>query len=238
MSYLFYGGIFLSPTEVETVRAAAYKYYHLDPVYREGKLPRVMLMTRAKVAGNLPGRKIANQNELSLFLRQSKQWLYSEGAMELLTPEEQAATMLNTDVLIGVLGSGFANVIYMLPGSVAISFSPPFVGGFFFSTMAEYCQIRYLPVYNYSIVPPNECTGLLGTYGEMKGDSEYCLSTLYTADIYFNIGTMSSLMHQSLTHLRIHKYHTQWSVCNKPAMILKLELTVHLKKTPLRSRAS
>ena len=158
--------------------------------------------------------------------------------MELLTPEEQAATMLNTDVLIGVLGSGFANVIYMLPGSVAISFSPPFVGGFFFSTMAEYCQIRYLPVYNYSIVPPNECTGLLGTYGEMKGDSEYCLSTLYTADIYFNIGTMSSLMRQSLTHLRIHKYHTQWSVCNKPAMILKLELTVHLKKTPLRSRAS
>lgn len=128
MSYLFYGGIFLSPTEVETVRAAAYKYYHLDPVYHEGKLPRVMLMTRAKVAGNLPGRKIANQNELSLFLRQSKQWLYSEGAMELLTPEEQAATMLNTDVLIGVLGSGFANVIYMLPGSVAISFSPPFVG--------------------------------------------------------------------------------------------------------------
>lgn len=117
MSYLFYGGIFLSPTEVETVRAAAYKYYHLDPVYHEGKLPRVMLMTRAKVAGNLPGRKIANQNELSLFLRQSKQWLYSEGAMELLTPEEQAATMLNTDVLIGVLGSGFANVIYMLPGA-------------------------------------------------------------------------------------------------------------------------
>ena len=56
MSYLFYGGIFLSPTEVETVRAAAYKYYNLDPVYREGKLPRVMLMTRAKVAGNLPGR--------------------------------------------------------------------------------------------------------------------------------------------------------------------------------------
>lgn len=72
----------------------------------------------------------------------------------------------------------------------------------------------------------------------MKGDSEYCLSTLYTADIYFNIGTMSSLMRQSLTHLRIHKYYTQWSVCNKPAMILKLELTVHLKKTPLRSRAS
>lgn len=80
MSYLFYGGIFLSPPRSRRCAPAAYKYYHLDPVYHEGKLPRVMLMTRAKVAGNLPGRKIANQNELSLFLRQSKQWLYSDGA--------------------------------------------------------------------------------------------------------------------------------------------------------------
>ena len=69
MSYLFYGGIFISPTEVETVRAAAYKYYHLDPIRRSGSLPHVMMMTRSKVAGNLPGRRIANQDELSMYLR-------------------------------------------------------------------------------------------------------------------------------------------------------------------------
>ena len=97
----------------------------------------------------------------------------------------------------------------MLPGSVAVSFSPPFVGGFFFSTMAEYSQIRYIPVFNYSIVPPKECNRLLGVYGEMKSDSEYCLSTLYTSDIYFNIGTVSSILRQALIHLRIHKFHTQ-----------------------------
>ena len=129
--------------------------------------------------------------------------------MELLTPAEQVERMLNTDVLIGVLGSGFANSVFMLPGSVAVSFSPPFVGGFFFSTMAEYSQIRYSPVFNYSIVPPKECNRLLGVYGEMKSDSEYCLSTLYTSDIYFNIGTVSSILRQALIHLRIHKFHTQ-----------------------------
>ena len=42
--------------------------------------------------------------------------------MELLTPAEQVERMLNTDVLIGVLGSGFANSVFMLPGSVAVSF--------------------------------------------------------------------------------------------------------------------
>ena len=209
MSYLFYGGIFTSPTEVETIRAASYKFYDLDPIRPKGSLPRVMLMTRANVAGNLPGRKIANQKELSLYLRRSREWIYSEDAMELLEPKAQAQRMLTTDVLLGVLGSGFANAIFMLPGSVIVSFSPPFVGGFFFSTMAEYCQVRYIPVYNYSIVPPNECNGLLGPYGEMTGNSEYCLSTLYTADIYFNIGTVSSIMRQALTHIRIHKYHTQ-----------------------------
>ena len=129
--------------------------------------------------------------------------------MELLTPAQQVERMMTTDVLIGVLGSGFANSVFMLPGSVAVSFSPPFVGGFFFSTMAEYSQIRYIPVFNDSIIPPKECTGLLGQYVEMKADSVDCLSTLYTSDIYFNIGTISSILRQALTHLRIHKFRTQ-----------------------------
>ena len=207
MSYLFYGGIFISPTEVETIRAAAYKFYKLDPIRKPKTLPHVMLMTRSNVAGNLPGRKIANELEVELYLNTSRKWLYSKDAMELLEPGDQARVMLGTDVLIGVLGSGFANAIFMLPGSVIVSFSPPFVGGFFFSTMAEYCQIRYIPVFNYSIVPPNECSGLLGPYGEMQGKSEYCLSTLYTSDIYFNIGTLSSIMQQALIHLRANRQY-------------------------------
>ena len=209
MSYLFYGGIFTSPTEVETVRAASYKFYKLDPVRKRNQLPRIMLMTRANVAGNLPGRMIGNKNELSLYLRRGREWIYSEDAMELLDPRTQAQRMVDTDILLGVLGSGFANAIFMLPGSVIVSFSPPWVGGFFFSTMAEFCQVRYIPVYNYSIVPPNECTGLITEYGEMTGKSEYCLSTLYTATVYFNLGAVSTILRQALTHVRVYKYHTQ-----------------------------
>ena len=209
MSYLFYGGVFTSPTEVETVRAASYRFYKLDPVRRKGQLPRVMLMTRANVAGNLPGRMIGNKDELTLYLQRGREWIYSEDAMELLDPRTQAQRMVDTDILLGVLGSGFANAIFMLPGSVIVSFSPPFVGGFFFSTMAEFCQVRYIPVYNYSIVPPNECSGLLKEYGEMSGKSEYCLSTLYTATVYFNLGAVSTILRQALTHVRVFKYHTQ-----------------------------
>ena len=69
MSYLFYGGIFISPTEVETLRAAAYKYYKLDPIRKGRVKPHVMMMTRTKVAGNLPGRRIANQEQLATYLR-------------------------------------------------------------------------------------------------------------------------------------------------------------------------
>ena len=69
MTYLFYGGIFISPTDEETLRAAAYKYYKLDP-FRKGRVkPHVMMMTRSKVAGNLPGRRIANQEQLATYLR-------------------------------------------------------------------------------------------------------------------------------------------------------------------------
>ena len=93
MSYLFYGGIFTSPTEVETVRAASYKFYKLDPVRKRNQLPRVMLMTRANVAGNLPGRMIGNKDELSLYLRRGREWIYSEDAMELLDPRTQAQRM-------------------------------------------------------------------------------------------------------------------------------------------------
>ena len=94
MSYLFYGGIFTSPTEVETVRAASYKFYKLDPVRKRNQLPRVMLMTRANVAGNLPGRMIGNKDELSLYLRRGREWIYSEDAMELLDPRTQAQRMV------------------------------------------------------------------------------------------------------------------------------------------------
>ena len=72
MSYLFYGGVFISPTEVETLRAAAYKYYNLNPIRHPGYKPHVMMMTRSKVAGNLPGRRIANQEELAMYLRRGK----------------------------------------------------------------------------------------------------------------------------------------------------------------------
>ena len=116
------------------------------------------MILREPIHGNLPGRGIENVNEIRLFFQQhSLDYDFNEQKLELLTPKQQIHTLMNTDIFIGILGSGFINVIFMIPGSVAISYSPPNVGGFFFNTVSEFAQVRYIGVYNSSVAFPPEC---------------------------------------------------------------------------------
>ena len=113
------------------------------------------MILREPIHGNLPGRGIENVNEIRLFFQQhSLDYDFNEQKLELLTPKQQIHTLMNTDIFIGILGSGFINVIFMIPGSVAISYSPPNVGGFFFNTVSEFAQVRYIGVYNSSVAFP------------------------------------------------------------------------------------
>ena len=204
MSY-FYGGIFTSFAEADTVRSATYKYYSISLPQQVLTKPQTLLILRESVHGNLPGRAIHNIDEVrSFFAQNQNRFEYLEKKLELLQPREQASILANTDIFIGVLGSGFANVIYMLPGSVAISFSPPNVGGLFFNTVSEFARVHYLGVYNSSVPFPPECRNRVNANGESVIRS--CLDLLYASDIFIDLHQLDALMDSAVIHLRSEKY--------------------------------
>ncbi len=129
-----------------------------------------------------------------------------EKKLELMKPSDQIATLAKTDVFIGALGSGFANVIYMLPGSVVISYSPPHVGGFFFDTLCEMSRVHYIGVYNSSTPFPPECKNRINANGEST--IRACLDVLYAGDIFVNIEQLQYLLTTAIIHLKSDKYRS------------------------------
>ena len=121
-----------------------------------------------------------------------------------MKPSEQITTLAKTDIFIGALGSGFANVIYMLPGSVVISYSPPHVGGFFFDTLCEMSRVHYIGVYNSSTSFPPECKNRINANGEST--IRACLDVLYAGDIFVNIEQLRYLLTSAIIHLKSEKY--------------------------------
>lgn len=168
-------------------------------------LPAILVMIREMVHGNLPGRAIANVEEVRHFFHtHSHQYIYSEKKLELMMPKEQIETLSKTDVFIGALGSGFANVVYMVPGSVAISYSPPHVGGFFFDTLCELSRIHYIGVFNSSAPFPPECKNRINANGESTVRA--CLDILYADNIFMDVEQLESLLTSAKIHLNAFKF--------------------------------
>ena len=67
MSY-FYGGTFTSMSEADTLRSAAYKYYGISIPRHALTRPRVLVILREAIHGNLPGRAIENIDEVEAIL--------------------------------------------------------------------------------------------------------------------------------------------------------------------------
>ena len=196
--------MFTSIAEADTVRATAYKYYHISIRKHVFTVPKVLVMLREPIHGNLPGRGIANVNEVRSFFKHSTAYAFSEQKLELLTPAKQIETLANTDIFVGVLGSGFANGIFMIPGSVAISYSPPHVGGFFFQTVSEFARIRYIAVFNSSTPFPPECKNRVNSNGESVIRS--CLDLLYADNVYMEIEQLQFFLQVAIVHLKSTKY--------------------------------
>ncbi|KAK8797042.1 hypothetical protein WA158_004252 [Blastocystis sp. Blastoise] len=205
ISHVSYGGIFTSSSQVDTLRAYTYKHFDIDPSGISLFLPIVSVLERAAVGGNLPGRHISNEPELKKFFYAKRyHYRYNSLILEKLSPKEQVEAVMRTDILVGSLGSGFVNAIFMLPGSVVIVASPPFIGGFFFHSIAEYSNIWYLPMYNYTYTVPPACEGKLGTFGEVL--DEKCGQLLYQDNVYIVPGVLENYLKISAVHLKIHKY--------------------------------
>ena len=167
--------------------------------------PSVLVISREAVHGNLPGRAISNLAEVrEYFASQKHRYRLVEKKLELLTPAQQIQVMVDTDIFIGALGSGFANVVYMLPGSVAISYSPPHVGGFFFDTLSEMAGVHYIGVYNSSTPFPPECHRRINANGEST--IRACLDVLYADNIHMHVEQLERLLESAIIHLRSNKY--------------------------------
>ena len=183
----------------------AYKFYEISLQKHKLEKPNVLLITREPINGNLPGREILNLPAVRAFFKKSHLlYNYSEKKLELLEPAHQVQTMVNTDIFVGALGSGFANVIFMVPGSVIISYSPPNIGGFFFQTMAEFARIRYLAVFNHSVPFPPECKNRVNGFGESVVRS--CVDVLYQNNIYMELEQLKGLLAVAIVHLKSVKY--------------------------------
>lgn len=197
--------MFTSIAEVDTVRSATYKYFNTLISVSSFTVPSVLVILREAVHGNLPGRAISNVEEVRQFFNHNSElYLYLERKLELMKPSEQITTLAKTDIFIGALGSGFANVIYMLPGSVVISYSPPHVGGFFFDTLCEMSRVHYIGVYNSSTSFPPECKNRINANGEST--IRACLDVLYAGDIFVNIEQLRYLLTSAIIHLKSEKY--------------------------------
>lgn len=204
MSY-FYGGTFTSMSEADTLRSATYKYYGISLPKRSLGRAHVLVILREAIHGNLPGRAIENIDDVRSFFRQNnEQFDFLERKLELLKPSEQVSVMANTDIFIGALGSGFVNVMYMLPGSVAISFSPPNIGGLFFNTLSEFSRVHYIGVYNSSVPFPPECKNRVNANGESVIRS--CVDRLHASDIFIDMRKLEVLMDAAMIHLKSQKY--------------------------------
>lgn len=202
-----YGGVFTSMSEVDTIRATSYKYYDLSLPSQsrsEFTTPRVLMLQREAVHGNLPGRAIVNMDQIRKFFVDHKEFVYVEKKLELMKPKDQVKTLLNTDILVGAQGSGFANVIYMLPGSVAIAFSPPNVGGFFFNTVSEFARVFYIGVYNSSVPFPPDCKNRINSNGESV--IRACLDVLYAENLFIDPSHLLDLLRSAAVHLKSYKY--------------------------------
>lgn len=132
--------------------------------------------------------------------------------LENLTPKKQIEAMMNSDVLLGALGSGFTNVMFMVPGSVAIIVSPPYIGGFFFHSMTELSNVWYLPMYNYSTSIPNECVDAMDDFGHVMKSN--CGKFLYAQDVYIVPGVLENYMKLADVHLKMYKY-PKWQAKRK-----------------------
>ncbi|CBK21852.2 uncharacterized protein [Blastocystis hominis] len=192
-------------SEVDTLRSAAYKYYGISLPRHVLTRPRVLVILREAIHGNLPGRAIENIDEVRSFFKQNQeQFELLEQKLELLKPSEQVSILANTDIFIGALGSGFVNVVYMLPGSVAISFSPPNIGGLFFNTLSEFARVHYIGVFNSSVPFPPECKNRINANGESV--IRACVDRLHASDIFIDLRKLEVLMDAAMLHLKSHKY--------------------------------
>lgn len=74
-------------------------------------------------------------------------------SFELMPFKDQVNLMMNTDVLLAVLGSGLTNAMYMLPHSAVVAVYTLNAKHIFFYNLAMMSNVYYFPVFNFTRIP-------------------------------------------------------------------------------------
>ncbi|KAK8797084.1 hypothetical protein WA158_004294 [Blastocystis sp. Blastoise] len=189
--YSSYGGIFSSIRDSDTIRILAYKHIDIDPyTMKRHSKPFITLLNRNihKRASN--NRLIININELEQYFKSNfnnkLRFDYSIVDTEKFTFKEQLQFMVKTDILIGTVGTGFLNSMFMLPYSSIIAVYPPYSDNIFFTASSRTSRIYFIPYYNNTVhyrnnTPEYACVqNILSKFPNTYD----CRRLLYYSDVY------------------------------------------------------
>lgn len=128
-----------------------------------------------------------------------------------LSFSEQVRKMIDTDILLGVTGSGFANSLFLLPHSAAVPIMALFNKQTFFMRLCQQSQIFYMPIFNFDAPDyPESCDTI-----EYDHDEEYKNTTCstfvkqqyYGRDVSGNKHHVLSAIEVAWNYVLTYKYH-------------------------------
>ncbi|KAK8812307.1 hypothetical protein WA158_007541 [Blastocystis sp. Blastoise] len=211
-----FGNIFADPIEAYYVRVLAYKYIGYDIASKKYTVPFVSILNRTPRT-NLYNRQIRNIDEImrefDTRFSGSFRCIYKYIIMDFLKLQEVISIMVKTDILVGAVGSGLTNSLFMLPYSVVIMFFPTTSQDYYFYSLSYCTDIYILPSYNASLnhYPSpkfDNCEKTINKYGYIKNVS--CRISTYMDDVYISPNILYHLLCIAELYLKQKKYFIQY----------------------------
>ncbi|KAK8812290.1 hypothetical protein WA158_007524 [Blastocystis sp. Blastoise] len=212
-----FGNIFADPIEAYYVRVLAYKYIGYDIASKKYTVPYVTIVNRTPRT-NLYNRQIRNIDEIMREFNSSFSGLFNCRSeliiMDFLKLQEVVSIMVKTDILVGAVGSGLINSLFMLPFSVVIMFFPTTSQDHYFYNLSYCTDIYILPSYNASLnhYPSpkfDNCNKTINKYGVILNNYT-CNHFAYMDDVYISPNILYHLLYIANLYLKQKKYFIQY----------------------------
>lgn len=120
--------------------------------------------------------------------------------------EKQLDCFVHGDIFIGPMGSGFINMIFMVPYSVVLSVMPPYKYGQFFQTLSYFTRINYISIFNTTAQIQEQCKNYFSYLGQTVKNWT-CHWYIYNSDIYLPPGVIYQHLLISKEYIDKMKYH-------------------------------
>lgn len=140
----------MNPDEVLRVRTAAYKAHRITGCAAARKTAVLSVVSRKP-----PYRQIMNLDELLSVLVRRRNLKLQREYLESLPFGRQVRLFSQTDVVMGMHGAGFSNIVFMMPKSCVVEIFNPFFRRDYYQNMAKNSLLYYVYIDNTTIVNKN-----------------------------------------------------------------------------------